>query len=272
MKIYLDIGHGGQDSGAVDGKYIEKNLNLRFGLMVRDKFKALGQSVLCSRENDVNNFGTTADDAIIGSARKANEWGAELFLSLHFNSSDNRDASGAQFIYSVSDTEGKALCEAISKAYREAGQSTNAIYTRVGSNGLDYYGVIRLTDMQAIIIESAFITNETDIRKFENDDFCRGVADALCTAVYEFFKLNNQEEGEIVYYRVRKTWADVSSQLGAYTEFENAKRKADDNPGYSVFNEKGEKIYPNDNIYDALQKENEALKAKIDSAIKILQS
>ena len=46
------------------------------------------------------------------------------------------------------------------------------------------------------------------------------------------------------YYRVRKTWADKKSQLGAYRILSNAKGKVDKNPGYFVFTEDGTAIYP----------------------------
>ena len=46
-----------------------------------------------------------------------------------------------------------------------------------------------------------------------------------------------------VWYRLRKTWADAKSQLGAYTILENAKKACDANPGYSVFDETGKAIY-----------------------------
>ena len=51
-----------------------------------------------------------------------------------------------------------------------------------------------------------------------------------------------------VYYRVRKSWEDKDSQLGAYTSLAYAKRCADANPGYSVYDEKGVKVYPNEDI------------------------
>lgn len=46
-----------------------------------------------------------------------------------------------------------------------------------------------------------------------------------------------------VWYRVRKTWADSKSQLGAYKVLANAIAKVDANPGYAVFDEKGKVIY-----------------------------
>lgn len=45
-------------------------------------------------------------------------------------------------------------------------------------------------------------------------------------------------------YRVRKTWADAASQIGAYSNLDNAKALCDKKPGYSVFNKAGTKVYP----------------------------
>ena len=45
-------------------------------------------------------------------------------------------------------------------------------------------------------------------------------------------------------YRVRKTWADTQSQIGAFTILDNAKKLADKNPGYFVFNKAGQSVYP----------------------------
>ena len=46
------------------------------------------------------------------------------------------------------------------------------------------------------------------------------------------------------YYRVRKTWADAKSQLGAYRILSNAKAQVDKNPSYYVFNNDGMIVYP----------------------------
>lgn len=45
-------------------------------------------------------------------------------------------------------------------------------------------------------------------------------------------------------YRVRKSWNDASSQLGAFAVLDNAKALADKNPGYAVFDENGKQVYP----------------------------
>lgn len=48
------------------------------------------------------------------------------------------------------------------------------------------------------------------------------------------------------YYRVRKKWEDAGSQAGAYRLLSSAMKKADENPGFHVYAEDGEAIYPED--------------------------
>lgn len=50
--------------------------------------------------------------------------------------------------------------------------------------------------------------------------------------------------GEVIrWYRVRKSWADAKSQKGAYKILDNAKKCADQNPGYKVFDVDGKLVY-----------------------------
>ena len=46
------------------------------------------------------------------------------------------------------------------------------------------------------------------------------------------------------YYRVRKSWEDIASQIGAFTVLENAKLCVDANPGYAAFDDDGKQVYP----------------------------
>lgn len=48
-------------------------------------------------------------------------------------------------------------------------------------------------------------------------------------------------------YRVRKTWSDSKTQKGAFKVLSNAKKCADDNAGYSIFDEKGNVVYTGKN-------------------------
>ena len=51
-------------------------------------------------------------------------------------------------------------------------------------------------------------------------------------------------ESSTQYYRVRKSWSDKASQIGAFTVFQNAKNCVDANPGYAAFDDNGKQMYP----------------------------
>lgn len=73
------------------------------------------------------------------------------------------------------------------------------------------------------------------------------------------------------WYRVRRTWTDAKSQIGAYHDLQKAKKCADDHTGYAVFDESGKKIYPEKQekethpILKACKKFQKQLKADIDA-------
>ena len=64
----------------------------------------------------------------------------------------------------------------------------------------------------------------------------------LCSII-ERWSLTKESGTAIAWYRVRKTWSDSKSQKGAYKILDNAKKCADANPGYSVFDVNGVNIY-----------------------------
>lgn len=52
-----------------------------------------------------------------------------------------------------------------------------------------------------------------------------------------------EDKTTIKWFRVRKTWKDSKTQKGAYKILDNAKKCADQNPGYKVFDADGKVVY-----------------------------
>ena len=70
--------------------------------------------------------------------------------------------------------------------------------------------------------------------------------DKLCNII-ERWKLTQYDvkaESTDSYYRVRKSWDEAKSQLGAYKVLANAKKCANKNPGYTVYDPNGKAVYP----------------------------
>ena len=56
-------------------------------------------------------------------------------------------------------------------------------------------------------------------------------------------KNSDASDAMVKYYRVRKSWKDAGSQLGAYTVLDNAKAMADKHEGYTVYDWNGKAVY-----------------------------
>ncbi len=88
--IVLDPGHGGSDSGAIGHRRVyEKKAVLDIAKRTRDLLKAQGLSVRLTREHDY--FVPLSKRSTL-----ARQWGADLFVSIHFNASANSSVSGIE--------------------------------------------------------------------------------------------------------------------------------------------------------------------------------
>lgn len=97
MKICLDLGHGGKDSGA-KGKYLlEKTINLLAGNNLAFWLCKYGHDVKMTRHGD-------EDVSLHDRVKLANDWKAELFISLHCNANENPKYNGIE-VYSFPGAE-----------------------------------------------------------------------------------------------------------------------------------------------------------------------
>lgn len=170
MKIFIDAGHGGVDSGAVGvlGRQ-EKDDNLRMALALGNKLTSLGFEVMQSRNNDV----AVSLDARV---TKANNWGADLFLCIHRNAYSDPNSNGIEdYTYtqvSNNTTDWANIIQScLTKVYA---QSNRGVKT-------DNFYVLRNTTMPAVLIELGFVTNATDNAMFDKyfDDYVNALANTI---------------------------------------------------------------------------------------------
>lgn len=154
-KVYIDPGHGGSDPGAV--KYVtEEHVNLVMGLACRDYLKSHGVEVKMSRTTDT---GTSINTM----ANEANDWCADLVVSIHNNAGGG---DGFEVYHSIAGGTGKTLAKNIEAEVKKIGQNSRGLKTKKGANG-DYFGMIRLTDAPCVICEGAFVDNKKDAAQID---------------------------------------------------------------------------------------------------------
>ena len=110
-----------------------------------------------------------------------------------------------------------------------------------GVKNEDFY-VIYHTKALAILVEVCFCDSKSDFDKLDTEKVAIAICEGLTGEDYNVKVPKPQITDNL--YRVRKSWGDVKSQIGAYRILENAKKECDSRSGYSVFDKNGVKVYP----------------------------
>ena len=217
--ITLDAGHGGSEIGAShtysDGTVLlEKNVNLRVMLRVRDLLQQAGYQVTVTRtrdaqtnadKKDVNGDGrVTLSDDLQARVDIANNTGSDVFVAIHFNGISDPNIKGTYVFYDPdrpftdrSNTLAALVDAALSKALKEAGYTTvdhGATKDTAVLGGDHYYllspktdAVARPSQMPAIIGESLFLTNEDDANAIRKDAIVEAVARGYAEGIKAYF-------------------------------------------------------------------------------------
>ncbi|KFM99634.1 sporulation protein [Bacillus clarus] len=174
MKLVIDAGHGGYDSGAVGNGLVEKDLTLQIARRVRDIVSAnYPITIKMTRDSDV--FISLSERANI-----ANSFGADYFISFHINSGGGTGFES--YIYN-------ALSDS-SSAYQKQQKmhaAVNPVLTKYGLRDRGAkkanYAVLRETTMDAILTETAFIDTTLDANLLKNPQFIEDLCQAYAKGI-----------------------------------------------------------------------------------------
>ena len=202
MKVFLGVGHGGSDPGAVANNTKEKDLNLSIALACKDMLAKHGVSVKMSRTKD-------EDDTLSEEIRECNAFVPDLAVDIHNNAGGG---DGAEVFYHYGGGKSKTLAENILGEIVKVGQNSRGAKTRKNSNGKDYYGFIRETSCPAVIVECAFVDNASDLKILATESQRKSVGEAIAKGILKTLGVEIQVNRDTL-YRV---------QVGAYLVKANA--------------------------------------------------
>ena len=184
--IVIDPGHGGDDFGTRSlskPKYHEKSLNLTTALILKDYLQKMGYQTVMTRSED-------EFIALQKRAELANDNGANLFVSVHYNSAPAKKADGVEVFYYKSAENGPRSQESSKLASSVLAQVTRL--TNAKSRGVKHgnFAVIRETRMPAILIEGGFLTNEEEMEKIKDPMYVKKIAWGIAQGIRDYFNMN----------------------------------------------------------------------------------
>jgi N-acetylmuramoyl-L-alanine amidase len=223
--ICIDPGHGGSDLGAVGrSKTTEKVITLKIGLKLKRLIESkLGLYVVMTREKD-------EEVSLNSRVSKANNQKAQLFVSIHVNSSYRRAARGPETFYvslkatdqeafQLSQKENSSFKEELEKLATDADDKLKLIlwnmaqteYIKESSKLADFiqaelnilmdtanrgvkqapFRVLMRAAMPAILVEVAFISNYSEEKKLLDDSFLDKIVNALYVGISKYIYYHN---------------------------------------------------------------------------------
>jgi N-acetylmuramoyl-L-alanine amidase len=177
MSICIIVGHGksvngGYDSGAVNGKYHEFKIAREIAKYAAEYFN--------SNYGDCDLMNYDGKLYLTERIKKANLKKYDFVAEIHLNAGGG---TGSEVYYAKKSADGKRIAANISKKISLAlGIKNRGAKTKTGKSG-DYFGIIRQTDMEAVLVETAFIdTKDLDKVKTVEGQIACGIAIAEAIA------------------------------------------------------------------------------------------
>ena len=198
MKIIIDPGHYGYDSGAVGpaGTY-ERDVTMAVSQRIAAILQKAGQEVKLTRipgnKGYINNLSEDLSTRVL----TANLWPADLFVSIHCNAFKDPSAHGIE-VYTTpgqgpSDQLAETVLEELAAAFPELSLRVD---TSDGDKDKEAnFYVIRKTDMRAILIEIAFISNPGEEQLLASADGQESFAQAISNGILRYANPENINTG-----------------------------------------------------------------------------
>lgn len=196
LLVVLDPGHGGQDSGAMCGEVMEKDLTLDVARRAELLLRAAGFATALTRDSD--RYVSLSQRASLGN-REDNA----LFVSIHFNDGERPTASGVETYYPLRQSEpppaflswlpflqeaenapltaqSESLASFIQMALVKRTQAVNR-----GTKSEQFF-VIANVRHPAALVEGGFITNQSDLNKLATTEYREQIASAISDGVQRY--------------------------------------------------------------------------------------
>ena len=184
-----------------------------------------------------DDVGRTQQQNLSNIVAKCNKHSVTLDVSIHLNAGGG---TGCEVFYYSGDSTGKSYASKISANISKALGIKNR-----GAKATTSLYVISNTKSTAVLVECCFVDSTTDKNKWNADKCAKAIVEGILGKTISSSTSSNPGPSSTStiskLYRVRKSWSDAKSQIGAYANLDNAKAACKD--GYTVYDWNGKAVY-----------------------------
>ena len=194
--IMLDAGHGGIDPGTLnnDKTILEKDVNLKITLKLRELLESSGCLVLLTRDEDVSLYEEDGKKTIrqkynenLKNRKKLlKESNVDAFVSIHLNAFEESTYYGAQTFYPKDKEDSKLLGKFIQDELKRVVDKTN---NREIKPRDDLY-LLKDNEIPSVLIECGFLSNEKESKLLNDEKYQEKIAWAIYAGIQRYFGTN----------------------------------------------------------------------------------
>lgn len=194
-KVIIDPGHGGYDPGAVGPTGLrEKDVALAIALKIGKLLQSAGIEVAYTRTSDTVPWPSNTNQDLAVRTKIANLTGADIFVSIHCNSSKNSSAQGMEIYTTPGQGPADKLAENVVQAWKKyfpRGAIRMDMTDDDSDKEANFY-VLRKTVMPAVLVETAFISNSQEESMLRTADYQEKAAKAITAGILSFFGIEKE--------------------------------------------------------------------------------
>lgn len=182
--VVVDAGHGGIDVGATGpAKSKEKDNTLAVALKLGKVLESKGIKVVYTRKSDKTNLPNSERENLQARTSIANNSGADLFISIHNNSSPFKSIRGVESYYFIGSAKSKTLANNIQKQIAASLKLTDR-KVRFGT-----FYVLRNTKATSVLIELGFISNKDEEAILKSSKYQDKYAGAIAAGIFNYLNI-----------------------------------------------------------------------------------
>lgn len=202
VRVIIDAGHGGQDSGTMRDGVLEKDLTLDVARRLGQLVRAKGLGTMLTRSSDEY-------VSLANRASAANQQRDCVFVSIHFDEGNRAAATGVNTYYAVHQVtrapllpswlsfvqpvsagppnlESESLAGFVQQALVKRTQAVDR-----GTRSEQFY-VIANVRHPAVLVEGGFLTNNDEMAKLRSEDYRQQLAAAICEGIMRYREISAQ--------------------------------------------------------------------------------
>lgn len=202
------------------------------------------------------------DVSLAERTRRANNSGARALVSIHANANTGVWSAGwggtETYVPGGNNSGSRRLANCVHPRLLNAMQLQNR-----GIKTANFY-IIWNTNMPSILVETGFMDSTIDIVRLRNNAVMRNAGVEIAKGIMEYLGVRGNKTATSTpkttpapskpaanqkLYRIRKSWNDSKSQIGAYQSLDAATKVAQGRSGYKVYNDAGKQVWPKSQMY-----------------------